>query len=232
MSTVMMPCMTANAGHFGKRVAERRRGLGLTVLDVNRNGGPTAPTVVKAEAGALEDPRPSTFSKFDAALRWMPGSAAGIYWNGEEPRTRDPSRRRVLAPASASVALPLDRVLAVVTAQNVLNDLIDSRASTVTKDIRSAVSALNEQTSSIVGLFVTDLLERNHRGDREQMQPLLEYAFCELLSAPVDTDDPDREEKLYRRWLLGRFEGIESDLELTFERRFRRRSPLGKDTDG
>jgi hypothetical protein len=197
----------------------------MTVLDVNRNGGPTAPTVVKAEAGALEDPRPSTLSKFDTGLSWTSGSAASSYWDGSEPRPREESPPpAVLEPTAGGVVLPLDRILALMTTQAELNQLISDRAerSVQVCEIQPVTDALNRHISFVVGLFVTDLLERNQSGNRHTVQPLLEYAFAELLSAPVSPDDPEREEKLYRRWLLGKDNGISIDHEASFQKRFRR----------
>jgi hypothetical protein len=219
---------SAHLQHFAATVADRRKQLGMTYLDVNRTGGPTAPTVAKAEAGALADPRQSTLAKFDVALKWMPGSAAGTYWHGDDPKPREESRRRaqrtVLEPAAATVALPLDRILDLMTTQARLNDLIDAGPEAVPcAAIRPIVRALNQHTSAIVGLFVTDLLERNHTANRQPMQPLLEYAFAELLSAPVSADDPNRDERLYRRWLLGDTDGIDSERQESFRRRLGRR---------
>ncbi|AKN16688.1 hypothetical protein MHAE_15349 [Mycobacterium haemophilum DSM 44634] len=207
----------------------------MTLVDVNRHGGPTAPTLAKAEAGALEDPRPSTLSKFDVGLRWLPGSAASVYWGGDEPKTRqDVGKRAVLEPAGGAVALPLDRILAMMTTQAQLNDVIDghSHEPIPSGEIRPLVDALNQHLSVIVGLYVTDLLERNHTKGGQPMQPLLEYAFAELLSAPVSADDPEKVEKLYRRWLLGRLESIDAELEASFRRRLRRRNHPREGADG
>ena len=219
---------SAHLEHFAATIADRRKQLGMTYLDVNRHGGPTAPTVAKAEAGALEDPRQSTLAKFDLALKWMPGSAAGTYWHGDDPKPREESRKRaertVLEPAATTVALPLDRILDLMTTQAQLNDVMDAPAEAVpSAAIRPIVQALNQHTSAIVGLFVTDLLERNYTRNRQPMQPLLEYAFAELLSAPVSAGDANRDERLYRRWLLGDTDGIDPDREESFRRRLRRR---------
>jgi hypothetical protein len=227
--------VAAHPQHFATKVSERRKRLGMTFLDVHRNGGPTAPTLAKAEAGALEDPRPSTLSKFDAGLRWISGSAASTYWDGNEPRPQEESRRRaVLEPAPGGVVLPLDRILALMTTQAELNDLISDRSehTVQTGEIQPMVNGLNQHISAIVGLFVTDLLERNHTKDRGSIQPLLEYAFAELLSTPVSADDPERYEKLYRRWLVGKSDGIGSELETSFRRRFRRRNYPREGFDG
>lgn len=197
----------------------------MTALDVNRNGGPTAPTVAKAEAGELEGPRPSTLSKFDTGLRWISGSAASTYWDGNEPKPKEDSPTpAILEPTAGGVVLPLDRILGLMTTQAELNRLIAGRAgrSLRTSEMQPMVDALNQHISVIVGLFVTDLLERNQSSDRQSIQPLLEYAFTELLSAPVSADDPERTERLYRRWLLGKASGIEPDLAASFDRRLKR----------
>lgn len=225
--------MTAHVEHFAAEVSQRRRRLGMTVLDVNRNGGPTAPTVAKAEAGELGDPRPSTLSKFDAALRWQPGSAASIYWDGKEPRPREvPARRRVaLEPGPGRVSLPLDRVLALMRTQAQLNDMLRAASKTVaTVELEPLVANLNAEISDIVGLFVTDLLEHNYTDNSTTIQPLLEYAFAELLAAPISAEDPDREDKLYRRWLLGNTDGISSAEAAAFHRRLSQRNATRKGT--
>lgn len=225
----------AHVQFFAERVAERRRALGLTILDVNENGGPTAPTVVKAEAGELQDPRPSTLSKFDVGLRWMPGSAARTYWDGLVPRPLEHAGKngQPLEPGAASVALPLDTVLDLMNAQSRLHDLLENRANgaIAATELEPIVQALNQQISSIVGRFVTDLLERNHAGSRQEMQPLIEFAFKELLSAPVSVEDPDRDEKLYRRWLLGQPYDLPPALEVKFRNRLRRKGAYRRKTN-
>ncbi|ORB86056.1 hypothetical protein B1987_22370 [Mycobacterium kansasii] len=219
--------MAGHRQHFAVHVSRRRQNLGMTLVDVNRNGGPTAPTLAKAEAGALEDPRPSTLSKFDVGLRWVPGSAANTYWGGDEPRPREQvGKRAVLEPTDGTVALPLERILAMMTTQAQLSDVLDGHSAEPIPagEIRPIVDTLNQHLSAVVGHYVTDLLERNHATDYQPMAPLLEYAFAELLSAPVSADDPQKLDKLYRRWLLGYAENIDTELEASFRRRLRRRS--------
>lgn len=205
----------------------------MTFIDVKRNGGPTAPTLAKAEAGELDDPRPSTLSKFDVGLRWHAGSAASTYWDGDEPRPRDHSSggMAALEPTAGSVSLPLDQILALMRAQGQLNDVADQSGKTVAlSQLRPLIQALNDGVSSIVGVFVTDMLERNHSRS-SALQPLLEYAFAELLSAPVSPEDPDRDEKSYRRWLLGNTDGISKKLQASFEDRLHRRAMQHEEGD-
>lgn len=196
----------------------------MTFVDVKRNGGPTAPTLAKAEAGELDDPRPSTLSKFDIGLRWQAGSAASTYWDGDEPQPCEDSPERVasLELSSGYVSLQLDHVLALMKTQQQLNDLIDTSGPAVALDqLQPLIKSLNSEVSSIIGVFVTDMLERNH-SQNSALQPLLKFAFAELLAAPISPDDPDTTEKLYRRWLLGNSHGIDAELQASFEDRLRR----------
>lgn len=212
--------------HFAAKVSERRRLLGLTLVDVHRSGGPTAPTLMKAEAGELDLPRPSTLSKFDTGLQWMPGSAARTYWDGQEPRPRERSRTtRPLEPGTDAVWLPLEHALQLLVAQSRLTELVDGAHRPVAvSELEPLVDRLRDTISMIVGHFVTDLLERNRTEDRQTTQPLIEFAFAELLSEPVDDDDPERLEKLYRRWLLGKASELPDDTIASFRRRWRRQT--------
>jgi hypothetical protein len=214
--------------HFGVKVAERRRRLGLTLVDVNQNGGPTAPTLAKAEAGALDDPRPSTLSKFDTALQWTPGSAARAYWEGVEPNPRE-RRHRPLERGAGSISLRIDQVLALMATQSKLDELVSQQAGGHINAslVAEAIATLRSPISDIVGQFVTDLLERNYQEKSETMQPVIGYAFAELLSPPVDRDDRQREEKLYRRWLLGKHTEVPSDLQAAFRRKWRQSARNG-----
>jgi hypothetical protein len=216
----------AHPEHFAAKVAERRRRLGMTILDVNLNGGPTSPTVAKAEAGALADPRPSTLAKFDAGLRWTPGSAARIYWEGQDPRPRErTTTHKTFTSGAVTIELPLERVLALMSAQSRLTELVDQQSTqkVAIAEVRDIAESLDQHIGTIVGVFVTDLLERNYSDDDQTMQPLIEHAFAEILSAPVSSDDPDRIEKLYRRWLLGKSAETPPDLVPSFRRRLRRK---------
>ena len=219
--------MVAHQQHFATKVLERRKKLGMTFLDLHRSGGPTAPTVAKAEAGTLADPRPSTLSKFDVGLRWIPGSAAGAYWDGDEPEPREEiAKRTVLKPSPGAIAVSLDQILALMGTQAQLNDLIDDGCEDVITlaEIRPIARELNQHVSAIVGRFVTDLLERNHSENGQTIQPLLEYALAELLSPAVGTEDPERNKKLYRRWLLGKTQDLDAGLEASFRRQLGRSS--------
>ncbi|MFI9509239.1 hypothetical protein [Nocardia sp. NPDC052566] len=203
--------------HFGATARERRRQLNLTLDGVKAAGGPTGPTVIRAEAGELEEPRPSTLAKFDQALQWVPGSAARVFWDRGEPRLPQ-SDRPPLDPGAAEVSLPLELVLELLTTQRRLGDFVDGPGTDLGA-LRAISGSLNEQISALVGMFVTDLLERNRVHDQPgQLHPLLMFAFGDLLDSPAN-GPAESEEKLYRRWLIGRESGLTAELTRAFQAR-------------
>ncbi|WP_405493035.1 hypothetical protein [Nocardia sp. NBC_00511] len=208
--------------HFAVVVRERRRQLNLTLEAVKTAGGPTVPTMVRVEAGGLEDPRPSTLAKLDQALQWISGSAARAYWDGEPPQSVTARVPPVLDPGVAEIALPLDLVLELMTTQRRLAELTSGPA--LDRDQARAIStAFDSQVSTIVGMFVTDLLERNHtEGEPAALHPLLAFTFGELLDVPVGGDG-ESDEKLYRRWLAGKQPDLTGDLEREFQHRLDRK---------
>jgi len=220
--------------HFGEQVRSRRLQLNMTAQALRIAGGPTHPTISRAEAGNLVEPRPSTLAKFDTCLRWIPGSAARVYWRGELPElatNRHRRRRRVLDPGATTVPVPVQLATELLLNQQILSDLLDD-----TQGATVPVHALEEvrdrgarAVSTLIGIVVTDLLERNWL-DPEAGQPeILESTLGEILDTPVAPDDPDRLEKLYRRWLMGNHDGIDNDINEQFRRRIetRRKSAYG-----
>ncbi|NUS42844.1 MAG: hypothetical protein HOQ24_04020 [Mycobacteriaceae bacterium] len=219
-----------SGGHpsrLGEKVAERRRQLNMTLEGVKAAGGPTGPTVIRTEAGELEDPRPSTLAKFDEALQWQPGSAARVFWEDADPAPRAGE----LEPAAGTAALSIELVLGLLSAHRRLNDYAD--AANPDPELHAITAALNEQVSTVVGLFVTDLLERNAlEGGAGVVNPLLEYAFGELLSDhPVDHHGQVSEERLYRRWLMGKTADVPAGLARKFRARLRASSVGGSGDD-
>jgi hypothetical protein len=218
---------TGHPEHFGNAVRERRQYLNLTLDGVKAAGGPTGPTVVRTEAGELEDPRPSTLAKFDDALQWQPGSAAKVFWDGAQPRARA-APSRALDPGVATVALPLEFVLDLMSTHRQLNDLAD--AASGHGQLQAVRTSFNGQISALVGMFVTDLLERNAGHEDGLAHPLLEYAFGELLSGDVfDHDGEVSEERLYRRWLMGKATTLSPAVTRKFRLRLAERRAGGSD---
>ncbi|CAM4378979.1 helix-turn-helix transcriptional regulator [Nocardia ninae] len=225
-----------SSGHpefFATVIKARRNQLGMTIQAVSAADGPAVPTIVKAEARGLRSPQPKTFAKFDTALRWEPGSAARAYWSAEQPASTDTPR---LAPAPLRaghevVGVPLDRVLALTGLQRELNAAADSGESLSAADIQQFARRLDREISSIIGAWATDMLEINR--SRGTTHAGLEIALAEALAAPVDRDDPDAEERWYRRWLLGGREaaGVGKELREKFELRYQQSRQRGGEND-
>ncbi|MFC9999628.1 hypothetical protein [Nocardia sp. NPDC127526] len=204
--------MGAHDEFFARVVQQHRQRRGLSMQQVHALGGPAAPTQIDAEGQRLrENVRPSTFDKYDTAMRWVPGSAMAAYREGREPipLSDEPTE---FAPGTTAITLDLDQLLPLLDAQRALH------AASVA-ELPEAMSRLDAAVSALVGPFVTDMLERN-RGRR---LPLIEIAFGEALSAPVADDDPQREERLYRRWLIGRAQDLDEETVARFEQRYRSR---------
>ncbi|MCU1640459.1 MAG: hypothetical protein JWN03_734 [Nocardia sp.] len=190
-------------------VRERRRELNFSLDDVIAAGGPTRRTLVRVEAANLgPEPKPVTFRRLDSALSWGSGSAARAYWRGEKPHAAAAGPK--LDAGTAFVAVPAALALDLFGSQIELNQVLAEDPADPSR-LRATVDRLNVDLGRLLGLYLTDLLERNWRADGSAL-PLVEHAFGELLSAPVPEDDPDYEEKLYRRWLIGGTTGIAGDL--------------------
>lgn len=148
--------------HLGQVVKDRRQQLNLTLDGIKAAGGPTGPTLIRTEAGLLTDPRPSTLAKLDAALRWAPGSAARVYWEQGQPQHLSPSASGTRS-APATVELPVELVLKLLSSQRTLNDVADHARLATLDAVRED---LNAHVSKIAGLCVTDLLERDYAEQR------------------------------------------------------------------
>ncbi|WP_067688006.1 hypothetical protein [Nocardia jejuensis] len=205
------------AGFLAACVRERRRELNLSLDDVIAAGGPTRRTLVRVEAATLgPTPKPVTFRRLDTSLDWHSGSAAKAYWRGEKPQT---AQRRTLDPGTASVAVPAAMALALFDSQIGLNKLLD-HGPLDEQALRAAAGDLNSHLGRLLGLYLTDLLERN-RGAEASVLPLVEHAFGPLLNEPAHPQDPDYEDRLYRRWLIGRTCDLPADLAGKFCARLR-----------
>jgi hypothetical protein len=78
---------------------------------------------------------------------------------------------------------------------------------------------LASSVSAIAGEWVTETLERN-AGPGREVSPMVEFAFAAHLAVPVSDADPDADEKLYRRWLVGKNDGLSKKRAAAFEARF------------
>lgn len=199
-------------------VRERRRELNFSLDDAIAAGGPTRRTLVRVEAATLGPaPKPVTFRRLDDALSWRTGSAARAYWRGEKPQPAATGRK--LDAGTAFVAVPAGLALELFGVQVELNQVLAGEPVDPQR-LRSTVDRLNVDLGRLLGLYLTDLLERNWREDGSSL-PLVEQTFGELLSSPVSSDDPDYEDKLYRRWLIGDTKDVSDELTGRFMARLR-----------
>lgn len=222
--------MKGHPEHFAAEAKGRRQSLNMTMLDVHAAGGPTVPTQVKAEGAELVDPKPVTFRRFDVAYGWEPGSAARVYWQGGQPTlvatARSGSPPGVpLVPGEMTTPLPLERLLALMAIQRDLNALAARSTHIPASTLAPVTARMDREIGAIVGGWATDLLEHNRREGGTGVHPLIEMAFADALAAPVGPDEPDAEERWYRRWLLGgpTAEQIDEATRARFEDRYQSR---------
>ncbi|NLE82186.1 MAG: helix-turn-helix transcriptional regulator [Rhodococcus sp.] len=224
--------MATDRAGFGQFVYKRRRLLNLTQDEVSAAGGPSDAAQTRAENGTGPAPSIETLRKLDKALRWVPGSAAraleggvptpledeatGTEASGGEPRRRR-AQQRPLALGPSQIPLDLETIIEILGPHARLNRLAESR--TDVPELADLAADLNRVVSKITGAYVTRLLEVNG-GPTGPRQPLVEFAFGELLEVPPEFADPrEHEEALYRRFLSGR----DRDLDAATRERFRLR---------
>jgi hypothetical protein len=211
------------AKHFATVVQARRRQLNLTMAGLHANGGPTVPTLVRTEQGDLLSPRPDTLAKFDRGLKWEPGAAARAYWEGRPPHPVKSGSPFIVG--EPTMPLSVEKLLSLMAVQRELHTLTQGQDPVPVPTLQAVVDRLNTEVSSIVGLFVTDLLERN-RGE-ESVHPSFGVVLENALSTPVDPSDPEAEEKLYRRWLMNWTDGIDDTSKERFALRYARKQREG-----
>ncbi len=75
--------MANDVERLGRYVADRRKDLGLSQIDVWHKGGPSNSTLTGIENGTAKSVSTSTLRKLDTALNWTPGSARSVL-SGQE----------------------------------------------------------------------------------------------------------------------------------------------------
>lgn len=75
--------MANDIQRLGERIAERRRELGMSQIDVWQAGGPSNSTLTGIENGTASSVSPATLRKIDQALMWAVGSSKHILAGGE-----------------------------------------------------------------------------------------------------------------------------------------------------
>lgn len=219
-NSTIVAAMETLPGRLGDYVLSRRRGLGLTRDQVRAAGGPSDTRLASIEEGLGPAPTPSTLQKLDAALQWTPGSAAAIQ-RGGTPTELASGREPATLIGVSQVAVAADELADLISATDRLESEIRSQHRT--SEVDGAVANLRRAVSALAGRWATDLLERN-AGTAGVISPVIELAMGHLLDAPVDdTPEPERTERLYRRWLTKRDVSLREEQRAQFENRLARR---------
>ena len=212
----------SNRVRFGRIVRERREALGMTQDDVTAAGGPSDTTQTRIERAEGSEPTATTRNRFDHALRWEAGSASRV-WAGGHPTLlpETPSRPATTAPAfelgPMEVPVSLEQLTELLEILHSLTVIAEDDCEN--PRLASTTDALKRFVSSLTGTWVTDILERN-RSSKNGIPTMIEFAFSAHLAEPVDPEEPAAEERYYRRWLIGRANGIPEELAARFEERF------------
>ena len=199
--------MSDQQRRLGEFVAARRRSLGLSYLEVQQQGGPSDTRTRAIENGTGPELRSSTLQKLDVALRWAPGSARSIL-SGGSPVPRPPVDSPVQPRASlveGDFVVSNSEIAEMVASLRELDRQFQSANNAVIADpeLHNAYVRHTSVVSTIVGHWVTSLLERNYRAGQD-LPAILELALGPYLDAEMVHDRSDADEQLYRRWLAGR----------------------------
>lgn len=222
----------SNRVRFGQIVRARREELGLTQDDVAAAGGPADTTQTRVENADGDEPRLSTRNKFDKPLRWAPGSAARVWTGGDptplessSPRSRhahpESTPRRQSAPlvlGPTEVPISLEQLTKLLDINSTLHAALDVSPDNAL--LIQGVADIKKFVSALTGTWVTEILERN-AGEGNDIPLIIQFAFSKHLEVPVDPADPEAEEKLYRRWLIGKTEAVSGEMETGFRRRLK-----------
>lgn len=201
-------------GRLAEYAWKRRTQLGLSRPQVRERGGPSVPTLKDIEEGTGRTVSAGTLGKLDTGLEWQPGSAADVL-RGGEPRSRLSTEvDTVLGPDTVVISVRV--VLDLLSISRELDAIARDRQNLA--DLTALSRRMGVALRPIYGEYVTRLFEENRR-QNGSLSPI--YAmFGQLLDEPSDsTDEAEREERLYRRWLAGRDIDVSTETVARFEAR-------------
>lgn len=202
---------------LAKAVAERRRMLGLTRIQVQENGGPADTTLARIEHPTPETapPRPTTLRRLDKGLEWPEGSAARTLHGAAPDRTDQP----LDVHPDLTNALNFNSVEMPVT---IVRDLVRAGDHVIADHPDESTRELRRCIQRLTAAYATEVLERVG-GPGAAIPLAIELTFRGHLSAPLAPEgDPARTDQLYRRWLAGNgLPDTEQHLATTFEARWR-----------
>lgn len=207
-----LECVTDDStADFGARIRARREELGgLSRERITAQGGPAAITIAKIERGETKAPAAGTLAMLDAGLRWMPGSASGLFHQGVEPVPL-PSHavgtdNDTILTADPGAPLTATRLVELTNAARQL-DAIAARHDNL-DDLREVCDQINLVTDRFLRTWLIALLEAttSERGPgRAPEEPIVGVMLSQYLSSPPARGlaDEDRIDVLYLRWLIG-----------------------------
>ncbi|MCT1885775.1 helix-turn-helix domain-containing protein [Dietzia cinnamea] len=221
--------MSDEQRRLGEHVAARRLALGLSYTQVHQQGGPSDTRTRAIENGTGPALRSSTLDKLDTALRWAPGSARAVLNGGDPvPLPASPTKENVprMSLDEGKFLVSNNEIAQMVASLRELDRQFQSANNAVLADpeLHGAYIRHTGVVSTIVGHWVTGLLERNVHADHS-LPPILELALGPYLDAEMTHDRSDAEEQLYRRWLAGRDVPLSPEQRAAFSQRLEAARP-------
>lgn len=146
------PVMSSDPRRFAQLVLEAFAAAGNhTDAQIARAAGPSTSTMTKLRKVAegrssMPEPREPTWTKIDNAAAWAPGSARRV-WRGEEPVLRPDSVGGVTQDPGDYVNAPGARVESGVSNEDLLREILRSRAEY--DQLRGEVGTVREGLQSL-----------------------------------------------------------------------------------
>ncbi|WP_067471643.1 hypothetical protein [Nocardia amamiensis] len=200
----------ASAKRLRDFVAARMGQLGRSRRQVSLRGGPTEPTMLKIEREQARRLEPETLRRLNVGLDCEPGSAENVI-AGRQPTPKRGGTDIAVGPPAVEV--PVDTITALVAAAAEINRLAQSEAPAM----QQAAEHLDAAVQPLYSRYITQLLEANHR-QQGALGPLVAL-LGPFLDRPIDPDQEDDEEPLYRRWLAGMCPDLDDATTMRFRAR-------------
>ncbi|WP_411815538.1 helix-turn-helix domain-containing protein [Gordonia sp. SND2] len=172
--------MANDVARLGAAIAERRRQLGLSQIEVWQRGGPSNSTLTRIENGLGDPPSSATLRKLDVALDWQSGSAARALDGGDpvaRPQATD-HLTQMAKDATNAAATPLQslaaevqqsllRNMSVATTPRARSSAAGTRPTTFgdLEGLHARIEELTPERAALVSRFVDDLIVRQENDE-------------------------------------------------------------------